>query len=514
MAITKEQEPTVESLTAQVAELQAALAKLQHENQRLSDELAVALNRFFARKSERIDPAQLRLFAEELGVLQSQAEAAADPAPASKSKPKGHGRAPFPAHLPRERIDLDLPESERRCTDCGAAMAILGDEVTERGHMVPAKVIVRRYVRRKYACPRGHAVKTAELPASVIDKGKYEASVYAHLAVAKYGDHLPLTRLEGIYKRHGFAIAKSSMWEMLRRTSEVAAEPILAQMRKELLDEPILEADETPVTVRLEDRKGTKQGYVWTYGTGRRRVFDFTMSRGRDGPRRFLEKWSGTLLTDGYSGYDEVVRQNGITRAGCWAHARRGVKEALERKAPGALPLLRSIGRLFWIERAVKRRGDRLQLDHDAVRSLRARVRRQRSTRALIRIRKLVDAGLENPTILPKSLLGKALGYVANQWEPLTRFVEDPGLAIHNNDSERALRHVVVGRKNWLFFASPRGGEVGATLFSLIATCKALGVHPEAYLEDVLHRVDTTPASEIARLTPWAWAAERATETA
>jgi hypothetical protein len=93
--------------------------------------------------------------------------------------------------------------------------------------MVPAKVIVRRYIRKKYACPRGHAVRTAELPPSVIDKGKYEALVYAHLAVAKYGDHLPLTRLEGIYKRHGFPLAKSSMWEMLRRTSEIAAEPIL-----------------------------------------------------------------------------------------------------------------------------------------------------------------------------------------------------------------------------------------------------------------------------------------------
>jgi hypothetical protein len=181
------------------------------------------------------------------------------------------------------------------------------------------------------------------------------------------------------------------------------------------------------------------------------------------------------------------------------------VKESLDRKAPRSAGLMRAIGRLFWIERAVKRRGEKRGLERRELDALRADVRRRRSARALARIRKLVDHLLEDPPILPKSLLGKAVGYIASQWDPLTRFVEDPALAIHNNDSERALRHIVVGRKNWLFFASPRGGEVGANLFSLVATCKALGIHPEAYIEDVLRRVDTTPASEIASLTPWAW---------
>jgi len=179
--------------------------------------------------------------------------------------------------------------------------------------------------------------------------------------------------------------------------------------------------------------------FCFSPGGGRSDERSEQASRGREGPGCFLKMWSGTLLTGANSGYDEVVRRNGIARAGCRAHARRGVKEALERNAPGALPLLRAIGRLSWIERAVERRGERFRLDRDAVRSLRARGRRRRSTRALMRIRKLVDTGLENPAILPRSLLGKAVGYVANQWKPLTQFVEQPGLPIHNNDSERAI---------------------------------------------------------------------------
>ena len=250
MGIASELEETISLPASEYAALKETLAKLERENKRLSDELAVLLNRFLRRKSERIDPNQLRLFVEEL-VPAHAAEPASEPAETKKPPRKGHGRSMFAPHVPREVIELDLPESERTCPDCGKTMVALGTEITERGHIVPAKMIARRYERKKYACPEGHAVRTAELPPTVVDKGKYEPSVYAHLAVAKYGDHLPLNRLEGIYKRGGFHLPKSTMWEMIQRTGEIAAEPILRQMRAELLAEPILQADETPTTVRL-----------------------------------------------------------------------------------------------------------------------------------------------------------------------------------------------------------------------------------------------------------------------
>jgi transposase len=495
---------------AEIDALRVALVKLERENKRLADELTVLLNRLFRKKSERLDPAQLRLLIEEL-------TASGTPAPLPAAEPKsvpvkahrrGHGRAAFPPHLPRETIELDVAPEERICPDCGQEMQAFGVETTERGHIIPARLVVKQYVRKKYACPGGHAVRTAALPPSLIEKCKYEPSVYAQLVVAKYGDHLPLHRLSGIYKRQGFVLPKSTMWEMLRRVDEIVAAPILRQMRQELLTEPLLQADETPVIVQLEDERKSHKGYIWDYGIGKKRVFQFTLTRERDGPRQFLSGWRGTLQTDGYSGYDEVIRVNQLVRAGCWSHARRKLKEALDTGARESIDLIRPVQRLFRIERALHRRAEAEELTPDAWHELRLDVRRRLSARVLARIQTRVQALSAERSTLPKSKLGQALTYLDNQWVPLTRFLDDPALEIHNNDSERALRHVVTGRKNWLFFGSPEGARVGANLFSLVATCKALEINPQAYLEDVIQRVDHTPASRIAELTPWAWAEE------
>jgi len=399
-----------------------------------------------------------------------------------------------------------VPQAKRSCSDCGQTLEAFGEEVTERGHIVPARLLVKRYVRKKYACPAGHGVVTPGLPGSLVDKGKYEPSVYAHLAVAKYGDHMPLHRLSGIYKRYGLKLPKSTMWELLARLDEIVAQPILTQMRTELLAGSHVQADETPVTVRPEEGKGSRNGYIWTYRWRRRVLFDFTMSRARDGPRRFLGDWRGTLQIDGYSGYDEVARTNGLVRAGCWSHARRKVLEAVERGSTAATPLLRRIGRLFGIERALRGRREDRSLDETAFQELRSDVRRRLGQRVLAQIRAEVDDLWSQRATLPRSALGKALTYLDNQWAPLAACLDDPVLDIHNNDAERALRHVVTGRKNWMFFGSPRGGEVGTRLFSLIATAKALEIDPEAYLVDAITAIDTTPASQIGLLTPWAWA--------
>lgn len=504
-------EDTVREQEAQIEALRAIVAKLERENKRLSDEMTVLLNRLFRKKSERLDPAQLRFLIDELTTSETPAAPSAPERKAVRVKEhrRGHGRAAFPPHLPRERIELDVSPEDRVCPECGREMQVFGEETTERGHIIPARLVVKQYVRKKYACPGGHAVRTAELPPSLIEKCKYEPSVYAQLAVAKYGDHLPLHRLSGIYRRQGFSLPKSTMWEMLRRVDEIAAEPILRQMRRELLEEPILQADETPVIVQLEDGKKSHKGYIWCYGIGKKRVFAFTMTRERDGPRQFLSGWQHrTLQTDGYSGYDEVTRVNKLVRAGCWSHARRKLKEALDTGSRESIGLIRPVQRLFRIERALHRRAEAQGLDPEAWRELRTDVRRRLSARVLTRIRNRVEELWEERSTLPKSKLGQALTYIDNQWKPLTRFLQDPMLEIHNNDCERALRHVVTGRKNWLFFGSPDGARVGSHLFSLVATCKALEINPQAYLEDILQRVDHTPASRIAELTPWAWTAQ------
>ena len=515
MSVAQISAEQLEALLAHVEELQAKLDALTREVKILREENALLKRGLFGRRSERLGAGQLGLFATD-DTPAPELECEAHTSPRTAKSGAGHGRAPLPEHLPREVIELDLDEAHRDCTTCGKALRRIGEEVTERAGIVPAKLFVKRYVRPKYACPDGHCVRAAELPDSVIDGGKYEASVYAHVATAKYSDHLPLHRLQGIFKRYGIAIAKQSMWDMLVRVDELVAQPVLAQMRQELLNEHVLHADETPVTMRLEDGKGTKNGYAWGWrnlrrpGAPSRALIEFRTSRGRDGPKRFLEGWSGTLIADGYTGYDEVVRENGIVRAGCWAHARRKLKEALDAGSEAVAPLLGMVQELFAVERPLNERVRADELEWDALLEERRCVRADKSQPLVeaIHAEALRLEGLR--ATLPKSKLGKAVCYLRNQRAALAAFLEDPRLPIHNNDAERDLRHLAVGRKNWLVFGSQRGGEVACRLYSLVLSCKQCGADPEAYIEDVLMRVATTPASEIASLTPWAWQAARA----
>ena len=330
----------LEALSNERDELSSKLDALSRENKILREELQAYRLARFGRQSERLEPGQLSFF-EQGEPPAPPAEESAPPADKGKRKKRkpGHGRGIFPDHLPREIIELDVPEEERICPCCGAAMRPIGEDVCERGHIVPAKLVVRRYVKKKYACADGHGVTTAKAPSGVIDKGKYEASVYAHVVASKYTDHLPLHRLEGIFKRYGVHLPKQTMWDLLVTVDDLVAQPILEQMKAELLTEPVLHADETSVTMRLEGGKGTRKSYAWVWrnltGVGPSKVLiDFRASRSRDGPLDFLGDWSGTLIADGYSGYDEVVRRNELVRAGCLAHARRKLKDALDGLSP------------------------------------------------------------------------------------------------------------------------------------------------------------------------------------
>lgn len=509
----------VEIEVARLAKLEERQKALEIENRILREEVAYLKRHRFGRSTERLEPGQLRIFEEgELVAAPAEDPVAAPREPKAK-KPGKHGRNPFGAHLPREMHELDLPEGERFCSCCQEPLQAIGEDVTERGHFVPAKLIVRRYERKKYACPYGHEVKSAPLPPGVVDRAKYEASVYADVAVSKYCDHLPLHRLEKIYKRRGAAITKQLMWDMLVTLDELVARPILAQMKAELLEEEVLHADESPVKVRFEGERGSKDSWVWGWRNLQEEetskvLIDFQTSRGRAGPAALLESWNGTLITDGYSVYQPVCDANSIVRAGCWAHARRYFKQALDGGSRDAVEPLRLINRLFWLERAVKARGASRGLDRDGVRELRADVRKRRSKVLLEQIQTVTHELDSKASTMPQSKLGKAVTYVRNQARALATFVTDPRIPMHNNDQERDLRHIVIGRKNWLIFASPKGGEIACRMYSLMLSCLQNGVQPHAYLEHVLTASHTTKATDIATLTPWAYRDELAAAAA
>jgi transposase len=499
-------------------ELKALVVAQAREIKILREQLALLKRGLFGRSSERLEPGQLRLFAEGEAPTESAPEMSEVAAHTRRSKKPGHGRSAFPDHLEREVIAIDLPESERTCPDCGELMQSIGHDVCERGHIVPAKLVVKRYERAKYACAAGHTARTAPLPHSVIEKGKYEPSVYAHIATAKYADHQPLNRIEGIFKRHGVSLARQTMWDLMVRLDELVAQPVLVQMREELRAEDVLQSDETPVTLKQEGARGTKQGWAWLWrsvrGAGPEKVLlEFKESRGRAGPIDFLKDIDPVLVCDGYSGYSAAVEAGGLVRAGCWSHGRRGVREAFETESKHqVVRLLVLVKRLFRIESAVARRAERDGLEREAMLALRHDVRTRLSTRVLDDV--YAEAGRldQDRSTLPKSRLGKAVAYLFNQRRELSVFASDPRVPLHNNDAERDLRHLAVGRKNWLVFGAKRGGEVGCRLFSLVLSAKAAGVDVERYLEDLLYRIDDPKAGGVEKMTPWAWAEERRRE--
>lgn len=511
---------TLEEANALICALTARLDDKQQEIANLQEQLAWMRKQMFGRRRETIDPSQLQLFAD-CSVRLDELLAATAPAvePKAKKPKKGHGRAPFSNDLPRETIVLDIPEDERHCPDCGQGMHCIGIAVTERGHIIPAQVIVKRYERHKYACPGGHAVMVAPLPDGVVDKGKYEASVYAFVASSKYGDHVPLHRLENILGRQGADLSKQTMWDLMVRLDELVAQPVLKEMHRQLLEESALQADETFVTVLREGEKGSERGVLWAWRNLRgspveKVLVDFRDDRSARGPTAFLADWTGILLTDGYDGVNPIAIRNDIKRAGCWSHARRKFVESLKVAGKKAAAALRPIERLFWIERAILRRAERDRLDLEAMRALRADVRNRLSRRALTDIYDVVFALDADPSVPGGSKLRAAVRYAINQRDPLTALLRHAEIPIHNNDTERDLRHPVVGRKNYMFFGSRRGGEVGARIYSLVMSCKLAEIDPAAYLEDVLSLISTVRAADIAVLTPWGWKAMCAAPTA
>jgi transposase len=495
-------EPDIEDLPtarALIATLEDQLTKSQRELVALRHQLDVLCRRLFGKKSEKVDPRQLALALEQLANEPGDAAAPIE-MDSGEAPVRGHvrrrstGRRPLPAHLPRQRVEVDVPDAEKIC-GCGHARTRLGEAVSEKLEYVPASFFVRETARLKYACPQCHeGVVEAAAPAQAVEKALAGEGLLAHVVVSKYVDHLPLHRLEGIFARHGVTLSRTTLCGWVAAVADALA-PIGAQLRREITAADYLQTDDTPVTV-LDDGIGSFKGRLWTYldPLGRQVVFDATPTHERDGPLAFLRDFRGQLQADAYAGYDGLYASGRVIELACWAHARRRFVDALMTD-PRAATVVALIQQLYQIER------QGADLDAEA----RGRRRREQSVPLLVRI----DALRRDlaRTVLPKSPLGDALRYLGNQWAALQRFVDDGRVAIDNNRAEGQLRVVAVGRKNWLFAGSLEGAHRAALLYSLVQSCKLVDIRPFDYLQDVLLRVATHPQSLIHQLTPKGWAA-------
>lgn len=470
------------SLQGFVTQLADRLAKLEHENAQLKKAL-------YGKRSERGKMPRVKV---------------ETPATPEQKTATRRARAEAKAQTPTLRVEHKVPEALRRCTACGSTdLRPMGPGKSSLvWEFVPAKFVRHQHVQEVLRCRCGGCIITAPGAPKIVEKGQYGASFLAHLAVAKCADHLPIYRLEKEFARNVAPIARSTMNELLHRASALLA-PVWTRLLDVIRARDIVLADETRLRI-LKDASGKpKTGFVWTFGAtdaagGYDVAYQFADSRSGSTPKALLEGTKGVLLVDGYSGYNDVEKISSRKRAACHAHVRRYFFDSLK-TAPVAQEALDLITELYRIE-------------HDAKEKMLSRtahlaLRKQRAGPIRKRLKEWLDAQRDRHP--PKSPLGVAIRYTLAQWDELGLFLRDARVPLDNNASERSLRRIALGRKNYLFVGDVAAGKSLVGLYSLVATCESRGINPFEYLADVLARVQDHSANAVDELLPGAWAAAR-----
>lgn len=496
-----EQKPTYEELLAQNTTLQLEVF-------RLKEQLDLFRRLLFGQKRERFvprDDRQLELglnvekqeppFRQAQDTAQSQAEEIHYTRRKRSKVQTPPVRQPLPSHLPRKEIIIEPPEDV-------SGMKRIGEEITEELEYEPGKFYVNRYIRPKYAKVDREGVIIGRLPSRPIEKGLPGPGLLSHILISKFVDHLPLYRQCRQFKRLGMDIPDSTLVGWVKGGYELLL-PLYGVHRLRVLSKDYLMADETPIQV-LEDNLPGKShtGYFWVYYDPLewQVYFDYRPNRGRDGPEELLKNFQGYLQSDGYGVYDGLSSPNGASRkgiigVGCFAHARRYFEQAKESDPLRAEWMLLAIQQLYAIERQAREEA----MSYPE----RYLLRQQDSQPILNTIKAWLDE--ECLQVLPKSLMGKAIGYMLNQWPKLQNYLLDGRLEIDNNLVENAIRPVALGRKNYLFAGSHEGAKRAALVYSLVATAKLHEVEPFEYLKDVIGRISDYPYQQITDLLPANW---------
>jgi transposase len=503
----------VATLQALVRQVLAEVARLRAENAALKDKLDAALQRRLGRRCERRRPRP----------------------PPGEAKPPPrrapHGRATLPEHLERREVVHDLSEAERLCPCCGQPRVCIGTQTAEQLDMEPTRFYVRRTIRKTYACqhcdpevvPAEQRLQTAG-PEQVgpLAKGLCGPGLLAHVITAKFADHTPLHRLAGQLARSGVAVARSTLGDWLAGAADLLG-PLYDLMHRRLLRSRVLHGDDTSVRLRVVGAERTSKAHLWVYigdADYPHVVFDFTADHTAAGPQRFLAGYRGYLQADALAQYEGLYGADKVLHVCCWAHARRKFVAAAEGGDDRADTALELIRRLYAVERTLPpllpRADDPAAQDQRAQREEQRRALRQLQAGPILgELKTWLDG--QRPQALPKSALGQAVGYALNNWAALRRYLEQGYLGIDNNLSERTLRAIALGRNNWGVIGSESGGRTAAILYSLVGTCKHLGVDPFGYLREALpglFALGEKPSTEqLAGWLPERWQLRRARES-
>jgi len=495
--------------TALIAHLQLTIEKMRREIYGPRSE----------RKARLLDQTELEL--EELEASAAEDELAAEQAAArngdttavrafTRRKPV---RKPFPAHLPRERVVVPGPTA---CACCGSTrLAKLGEDVTETLEVVPRQWKVMQYVREKFTCRACERISQAPAPFHVLPRGFAGPSLLAMIVFEKYGQHQPLNRQAERYTREGMELSLSTLADQVGGCAAVL-HPIYDLIRAHVFASSRIHGDDTTVPVLAKGK--TTTGRLWTYVRDDRpfagrdppaAVFFYSRDRAGDHPERHLNGYAGILQADAYAGFNRLYagdrRPGPITEAACWSHGRRKfyvladvtvkARGKLAVIAPLALEAVKRIDAIFDIEREI----------NGLPATERLTVRRSRVTPLVADLEAWMRS--ERGKLSRHSDVAKAMDYMLKRWAAFTRFLDDGRICLSNNAAERELRGIALGRKSWLFAGSDRGGERAAVMYTLIQTARLNDVDPQAWLADVLARINDHKITDLAALLPWRWAA-------
>ena len=455
---------------------------------RLSEnELAQALLEFAEELEQKPLPAE--------GLPQGEAE----PEVRRVQRRKGRRALANYENLPVSTHVYELSAEQQRCSCCGEQRQEIGSEESWQIEYLPGHFERLRHVRKKYACSRCEQagehpqIEAAAKAETAIEKGFAGPGLLAYIVTSKFADYLPLYRLEDIFERQGFAISRATQSVWCGDVADVV-EPLYRRKAERVRQSHVVATDDTVFPMLGPGQ--TQSTRMWVYvgdEANPYNVFDFTMNRGREGPKEFLKDYTEVLLADAYGGYNGVVAGNAITRAGCWSHARRKFVEA-EKTAPEiAREAVDLIVQLFAVEKQAK----------DVSVAERLALRQTRSVPVLVELRHKLLTRKEQ--LLPKHPMAEAVNYTLSQWEELTVFTSDGAVPIDNNVSEREMKRVVLNRKNSLFVGNPRGGRTAAILASLTSSCRRHEMDPQLYFMQLLMNLPSWPAKDIDAWLPDRW---------
>jgi len=479
---------SAEQLLALTKSQALRIAKLEHQ-------LKGHQRHRFGATSERAD--QLNLSLEETEIALARTSDPAEPEDADERKKKPE-RKPLPASLPRHESELTPGET---CADCGGGLRTLGEDVTEELEYVPGRFVVNRFVRPRKACSCCETIVQSPLPSRPVERGRPGPGLLAHVLISKYGDHLPLYRQSQIFERDGIDLDRSTLADWVGKSTRLL-EPLADAIGRHVLAGQAVFADDTPIKLQAPGTGKTKQARIWTYVRDERpwagrdppaAWYQFSIDRKGDHPANHLANYQGWVHADGYAGFNELYRQDGVHEVACLAHIRRKFVDVFQSQAsPIAEDAIKRIAGLYAVEK--KARGQPPEQ--------RATLRQEHAEPILDELETWLQSQL--PRISGKSEPAKAIRYA------LTRLKRNSCAAFYmpdNNSAERALKSVALGRKNYLFIGSEGGGKSAAIAYTLVETAKLNGIDPQAWLTEILNRIADHKINRIDALLPWNWAA-------